>query len=209
MSATMSTRPAAPRASWSDEDRARAEHYALFGRLFFAAPDAALLEAIVASAGALGAGDSPLARAWAALGETARQMGESAIADEFEALFCGVGRQAVLPYGSYYLTGFMMEEPLADLRDDLAALGLGRRGGVAETEDHVGALCEVMRHLVLTGPDEEGLARQRRFFTRHIAGWAGRFTDELEATPGAAFYARLAALLSAFLEIETQAFAMD
>jgi len=110
--------------------------------------------------------------------------------------------------GSWYLTGFLQEEPLAELRDDLAALGLGRRPGVTETEDHIAALAEVMRHLVLTGPDEAGLERQRQFFSRHIAPWYAQFAGALAAAPGADFYAKVGDLLAAFMDIEREAFDM-
>lgn len=205
---SVATHPAQNAPSWSDEDRARADHYALLARLFFAPPDAGLLAALRQSAAVLGQGESPFQRAWAALGEVAA-LGVEAVGNEHDALFSGVGRQEIMPYGSFYLTGFLMEEPLAELRGDLAALGLGRRSGTAETEDHIGAVCEVMRHLVLTGPDDAGLARQQVFFARHLQPWYARLADALEASPNAHFYARVGALLRAFLDIETEAFAMD
>lgn len=192
-----------------DEDRARAHHYALLARLFFAAPDAALLVALVASARVMSDGDSPFARAWAELGECGAEAGAPALRDEYDALFYGIGRPEVMLFGSFYLAGFLMEEPLAELRDDLAELGLARRPGVAETEDHIAALAEVMRHLVLTGPDEAGLARQRRFFIRHLQPWYARLADALAAAPQARFYARTGALMRTFFDIESAAFAME
>ena len=197
-----------PQPTWSDEDRARAEHYALIARLFHAAPDAALLAALAQAGQTLGGDQGDLPRAWAALGAAARAMPLAAVADEFDALFVSVGKPEVMCNGSWYLTGFLQEEPLADLRDDLAELGLGRRPGVTETEDHVAALAEVMRHLVLTGPDEVGLARQRQFFSRHIAPWYAQFAGALAAAPGADFYAKVGSLLAAFMDIERQAFDM-
>ncbi|NMG42581.1 molecular chaperone [Aromatoleum toluvorans] len=192
-----------------DEDRARAHHYALLARLFFAAPDAPLLAALAASARVMGDGDAPFARAWAELGDCAEQADAPAVRDEYDALFYGIGRPDVMLYGSWYLAGFLMEEPLAELRDDLAELGLARRAGVAETEDHIAALAEVMRHLALTGPDEAGLARQRRFFVRHLQPWYARLADALAAAPQARFYARTGALMRAFFDIESEAFAME
>lgn len=193
----------------SDEDRARAHHYALLGNLFFAAPEAPLLGALVASARVLGTGDTPFAAAWAGLGEIAAGSDAAAVHAEYDALFYGIGRPDVMLFGSFYLAGFLMEEPLAELRDDLAELGLARRPGVAETEDHIAALAEVMRHLVLTGPDEAGLARQRRFFIRHLQPWYARLADALAAAPQARFYARAGALMRAFFDIESEAFAME
>lgn len=197
-----------PQPTWSDEDRARAEHYALIARLFHAAPDAALLAALAQAGQTLGGDQGDLPRAWAALGVATRAMPLQAVVDEFDALFVSVGKPEVMCNGSWYLTGFLQEEPLADLRDDLAELGLGRRPGVTETEDHIAALAEVMRHLVLTGPDEAGLARQRQFFGRHLAPWCAQFAGALAAAPGADFYARVGGLLAAFMDIERQAFDM-
>jgi TorA maturation chaperone TorD len=198
-----------PAAALSDEDRARADHYALIARLFFAPPDAALLAALVDATSGFAAAEGELARAWQALADAARSTGEAAAREEYEGLFNGIGRPDVMLYGSYYLAGFLMEEPLADLRDDLAELGIGRRSGIAETEDHVAALAEVMRHLVLGGSDEVGLARQRRFFVRHLQPWYARLADALEALPQAVFYARVGALARAFFDIESEALAMD
>ena len=197
-----------PQPTWSDEDRARAEHYALIARLFHAVPDAALLAALAQAGRTLGGEQGDLPRAWAALGAAAGSTPLAAVADEFDALFVSVGKPEVMSNGSWYLTGFLQEEPLAELRDDLAVLGLGRRPGVTETEDHIAALAEVMRHLVLTGPDEAALARQRQFFGRHLAPWYAQFAGALAAAPKADFYAKVGGLLAAFMDIEREAFDM-
>jgi TorA maturation chaperone TorD len=197
-----------PQPTWSDEDRARAEHYALLARLFHAAPDAALIGVLAQAGQTLGGSEGELPRAGAALGAAAQATPLQTVADEFDALFVSVGKPEVMSNGSWYLTGFLQEEPLAELRDDLAELGLGRRPGITETEDHIAALAEVMRHLVLTGPDEAGLARQRRFFGRHIAPWYAQFAGALAAAPGADFYAKVGSLLAAFMDIEREAFDM-
>ena len=106
-----------PQPTWSDEDRARAEHYALIARLFHAAPDAALLGALAQAGRTLGGEASDLPRAWAALGAAAQAMPPQAVADEFDALFVSVGKPEVMSNGSWYLTGFLQEEPLAELRE--------------------------------------------------------------------------------------------
>ena len=201
------TIPVHAQPSWSVEDRARAEHYALLARLLHGAPDAPLLAALAAAASALGGTAGALPQAWAALGAAAGAPLQG-VCDEFNALFISVGKPAVMANGSWYLTGFLQEEPLAELRADLAELGLGRRAGVTETEDHIAALAEVMRHLVLTGPDEAGLQRQRAFFARHIAPWYADFAHALAQAPGADFYAKVGALLLAFMDIEREAFDM-
>lgn len=210
MNAPMSAavRTLQPATTWAEEDRARADHYALLARLYFAAPDAALLQALAQHGRILGYGGGAFAEAWAVLGATAEATTAQAVAAEYADLFLGVGRAQVMLNGSWFLTGFLQEEPLAELRDDLAELGLSRREGVAETEDHIAALAEVMRHLVVTGPDEAGLERQRRFFKRHLAPWYGDLVAAIDAVPAANFYVRVGSLLRAFFDIERQAFDM-
>jgi TorA maturation chaperone TorD len=116
----------------------------------------------------------------------------------------GTGRPEIFLYGSYYLAGFLMEEPLADLRDDLAALGLARHLGVGEPEDHIAALAEVMRHLIVGGA---ALGRQHAFYARHLEPWVARLADVLEAAP-AVFYPGAGRFARAFFDIESAAFAM-
>ena len=202
MSAALST------ALWAEEDRARADHYALFARLFFCAPDQALLDMLTMSGEVLGIGEGALPVAWRALGHMAGQTTVGAVQEEFAALFVSVSKPVVILNGSWYLTGFLQEEPLVQLRDDLVELGLGRRSGVTDTEDHISALAEVMRHLILTGPDEAGLARQKQFFNRHLAPWGVQFTEALQQAPGGCFYVKAGELLRAFLEVERAAFEM-
>lgn len=197
-----------PAPDWSEEDRARADHYALLAQLFYAPPDALLLAALATTGKSLAHGAGPLAAAWTALAESAAQADPEAVQEEYERLFVAIGKPEVTLCGSYYQTGFLHEEPLADLRDDLARLGLGRRAGIGETEDHIAALTEVMRHLVVTGPDAAGLARQHEFFARHLQPWYGALCDAL-AVQQEGFYARVGALTRAFLDIESEAFSFD
>lgn len=192
-----------------EEDRARADHYALLAQLFYAPPDAGLLDELAATGSVLGDGEGPLAEAWRALAAQAAHCDAAAVAAEYERLFLGVSKPEVMLCGSFYQSGFLNEEPLADLRADLRQLGLGRRAGVGETEDHVAALCEVMRHLVVSGPDEAGLVRQYEFFTRHLQPWYGALCAALAAAPPAAFYQRVGALARAYCDIESEAFSFD
>ncbi|QRM17953.1 molecular chaperone [Dechloromonas sp. TW-R-39-2] len=192
----------------SDEDRARAEHYAILSRLFAGPPDAALLASLATLAGVFGASGSTLGQAWLMLGDAARAGDAVAVDEEYTRLFLTIGRPEVMLFGSYYLAGFLMEEPLVDLRNDLAELGLGRRLGVMESEDHISALCDVMRHLIVTGPDAAGLARQQAFFAAHISPWMERLCDALEQAPEARFYPRTGPLVRAFFDIERLAFDM-
>lgn len=208
------------------QEQSRADLYALLGLLLLAPPDDMLLRALARAdlldAGAPAAEEqerAPLARAWDTLRQAARGEGE-AIRERFDALFVSAGQPLLNPYASLYLAGHLMETPLAALRADLARLGLRRRAGVGEPEDHLGALCEVMRLLITGAP---GLPRrspleQGLFFDTHIAAWAGRCLDDIaaadagDAAPGAAgvgFYAALAGFMRAFLDLEARAFELE
>ena len=192
----------------SDEDRARAEHYAVLSRLFASAPDAEFLRKLPALAATWGSSANALGQAWLMLGDAARNTDAEQLEDEYTRLFLTIGRPDVMLFGSFYMAGFLMEGPVVELRADLAELGLGRRLGVTESEDHIAALCDVMRHLIVTGPDAAGLGRQQLFFTRHIAPWFEALCDALERAPDARFYPRTAPLVRAFFEVERLAFDM-
>lgn len=191
-----------------EEDRARAEHYAVLSRLFAGPPDAAFLKQLPALAATWGSTGSPLGQAWLLLGDAARGVDAEDVEAEYTRLFLTIGRPEVMLFGSFYIAGFLMEEPVVDLRADLAELGLGRRIGITESEDHIAALCDVMRHLVVTGPDAAGLARQQAFFAGHLAPWVDALAKALENAPDSRFYSRTAALVRAFFDIERLAFEM-
>jgi len=188
-----------------NEELARAEVYGLLANLFCAPPSAelhaqlrvALTEALVAGAF--------LERSWSEVVAASRRLGVDAIADEYAALFLGVGRPEVLPYGSYHLSGSLNAKPLVTLRHDLRALGLERPETVSETEDHIAGLCEVMRYLI-AGEDAgtSNLATQQRFYDAHLRGWIDGFCDLLEAHPRADFYRSVASFTRDFAIVEAQ-----
>jgi TorA maturation chaperone TorD len=182
-------------------DAARAQEYALLAALLTRAPNAELLRKIAQ----LRADASPLGLAHAALAEAAAQTNAERVEREFFDLFIGLGRGELLPYGSYYLTGFLHERPLARLREDLAKIGIARAEGVVEPEDHAGILCEIMSglasHRLPAPPDSD-----RIIFEKHMAPWITRFFTDLENAPAADFYRRLGALGRIFMDIETEAF---
>ena len=197
------------------EEQARADMYSLIARLLLAPPDDALLASLADasdrdSAGATDAADSgqPLGRAWLALSLAARTTPGAAVRDEFAELFVSTSIPTINPYGSLYLAGFLHEKPLAALRTDLAGLGLARRSGALETEDHLGALCETMRRMILgsEGAPRQPLARQQAFFEVHIATWSGACLDHLRQADGACFYASVASFIVAYFDIERDAF---
>lgn len=206
MSAVMERVAAAP--LLGDEDRARAEHYAVLSALFAGVPSAEFLHKLPAIAAVWAGGDSPLGLAWQGVADAARRVDAEQVEEEYTRLFLTIGRPEVMLFGSYYLAGFLMEEPVVELRADLAELGLGRRLGVTESEDHIAALSDVMRHLIVTGPDATGLARQKAFFEGHLAPWVDALADALERAPDSRFYSRTAALVRAFFDIERLAFDM-
>ena len=185
-------------------DGLRAEHYDLLAVLLGRAPEQSLLDGLAA----LGPGEGVLGRAVAELSRAASQARAEAVEREFFELFIGVGRGELLPYASYYLTGFLNERPLARVRADLAELGLARVAGMSEPEDHLAFLLEVMAGLA-AGRFGAKTGAQAAFFARHVAPWAGRFFADLEGAKGARFYRAVGGLGRAFLEVETEAFAMD
>lgn len=191
-----------------DEDAARAEVYALLAHLFYAAPTTEMLAHLRAAPEA--EQDSALAPSWNALLASARELDLPAISAEYDALFGGVGKPDVYLFGSHYLSGFLNEKPLVQLRDDLAKLGLARAPAMPETEDHIAYLCEAMR-LLITRSEVDGassLAQQREFYLTHIRPWADDLHAAIVARPVARFYARLAEFFRDFNSVEAQAFEM-
>ena len=200
------------RAYVSPEDHGRANFYALISRLFAAAPDQALLAAIAGSP-PLASGDNgeALPMAWSKLIAASTAMDGDAASEEFEKLFMGVGKAAVNLHASHHLTGFMMEQPLADVRSSLAQLGFVRIEMQTMVEDHLAALTEVMRLLIVGGQDVQpaSLAEQRKFFTAHLEPWVELCCLAVSKSPLANFYAIVAKLTSSFLQVERDAFAID
>ena len=185
-------------------DRLRAHEYNLLALLLGRAPSRDLLERVAALKGDA----TPLGLAHVALAEAAAAADPDALSREFFDLFVGVGRGELLPYASYYLTGFLYERPLVRLREDLGALGIERAAGQHEPEDHIAILCEIMAGLA-SGHFAAGLDAQRRLFERHLEPWAARFFADLETARHARFYRAVGALGRLFMEIEAEAFAMD
>jgi TorA maturation chaperone TorD len=188
------------------EETARADLYGLLATLFCAPPSQALLDTI---GSAQTQGEGVLELAWAELVAAARQAQAETVREEYEQLFIGVGKPEVMLYGSYYLSGFLMEKPLAALRTDLAKLGLQRADSVVESEDHIAALCEVMRYLIASDDVTQGsLAMQKKFFADHVQAWVNDLCIALAAHPHAKFYVPVAQVARSFFEVEMQAFDM-
>jgi TorA maturation chaperone TorD len=192
-----------------DEETARAEIYGLLAQLWYAPPPHELLEAIRVAVTEAPAAGAFLEEPWRGLVGTARVLNDAAVADEYDALFGGVGKPEVYLFASHYLSGFLNEKPLARLRGELAALGLERGDEMPETEDHIAYLCEVMRYLI-AGDDASvaNLTKQREFFAQHVQPWAQQLCETVAAHPKAKFYASLAGFTRAFLDVEAQGFEM-
>lgn len=186
-----------------DVDAARGREYALLAVLLVRAPEPPLLMRLAKLRGDA----TPLGLAHAALAEAAESGDAGRIQREFFDLFIGVGRGELLPYGSYYLTGFLHERPLARLRDDLRALGIERVEQQHEPEDHAAILCEIMAGLI-GGEFPAPADAQRQIFDKHLAPWIGRFFADLQGAAAADFYRHVGAIGRLFVEIETEAFAL-
>jgi TorA maturation chaperone TorD len=192
------------------EDLARADLYGLIARFFQKPPDQELLDQISATADQQDAADeAPLARVWMDVIEVAKNNPAKAWHDEFDLNFISIGKPNVVLNGSFYMAGHLNEKPLVDIRNALAKYGLEAAEEVTETEDHISALCEVMRYLI-AGDDVEvsNLTNQRVFFNEHIRPWYDELCDSIEAIPEMHLYHPVAALTREFLAIEGQGFDM-
>ena len=179
------------------EEQERADLYGLLAALLLG-PDPELIHAL----GGLPrseAPDDPFAQAWDALLAAAQRLGDAAL-QEYDSLFIAPGTPRINPYQCFYLDGWLMDKPLANLRDDLRALGLQRAEGAVELEDHLGALCETMRVLIEAGRSP---AVQQAFFDRNLAGWTARCLQDIASAPGADFYRAVAGFAQAFLDLES------
>lgn len=184
-------------------DSARAQEYALLAALLARAPDAGLLKKLAGLRGDA----TPLGLAHVALAEAASSTSMQRVEREYFDLFIGIGRGELMPYGSYYLTGFLHERPLARLREDLARLGIERAEGNAEPEDQAATLCEIMAGLAggkLGAPQ----GSDRHIFEKHVMPWMDRFFTDLENAQAAQFYRPVGTIGRLLIDIESQGFAL-
>lgn len=201
------TAPAHP--ARSDYDVLRAQQWTLIASLLVAPPDREKLGMLAGLSG----DDTALGQAYRVLAETAAASDPKDVEREFFELFVGVGRGELLPYASFYLTGFLNERPLADLRRDLQMMGVARAEGRFEPEDHIASIAEVMAGLAAGEFDASvlgcGAAGEAGFFARHLQPWAAQFFDDLAVAPSARFYRSLAEVGRTFTDIEIRAFALE
>lgn len=189
-----------------EEDLLRARFYALLAQLLAAPPTADVLASLSTLEGDE---DSAMGRAITALAEVAGAATAESVDDEYTALFIGVGRGELLPFASYYMSGFLHEKPLANLRGDMAEIGIGRAEDLSEPEDQIGVLAEMM-HGLITGAfgTPATLDGQKAFFDAHLRPWAARFFADLEVSESAVFYVPVATIGKLFIGIECDAFEM-
>ena len=190
----------------SEEDELRAQLYEFLATLLRVEPTDALVEQVANLSG----DDTPIGQASSTLAHLAQKMDGTSVRNEYVDLFIGVGRGELLPYCSYYLTGFLNEKPLAKLRQDMAAIGIARADGVKEPEDHIASLCDMMAGLI-RGQFSRSftLAEQASFFKKHLAPWASLFFNDLESAKNAVFYAPVGSIGKVFMDIESKSFDME
>jgi len=180
----------------------RAQTYALLATLLVAAPDQLLLDNLAAID--VTEPESPMGKLWLQLISAAKKVEVSAVDDEYQNLFIGVTHGELIPYGSYYQTGFLMEEPLAELRTDLAKLGLEKQEGTAEPEDHAAAQCDVMRLILMA--EGTPIVTAEDFFKHHLKPWMARFFDDMANLQQAKFYQVVGQFGAGFIKLETALF---
>ena len=189
-----------------EEQQYRASAYSLIAALLRTTPDQQMLDRL----GGLSQQESPdgddLLLAMSTLALSAKLHTPSSIDEEFHNLFIGLGKGEVVPYGSWYLTGYLMEKPLSDLRDDLARLGYERNASVIEPEDHAAALCEVISLMITEGT---ALAAQNKFFQSHMTNWMSSFFADLSEAKSAIFYKAVGRFGAAFMALENEYFSMQ
>jgi len=189
----------------SEEDRLRADLYNYLGLMLSGPPDQMLLDQTASLTG----DDTPLGEAIQGLARVAKVTKPKAVRTEFNALFIGLGRGELLPYASYYLTGFLNEKPLANLRATMATFGMTRAADVFEPEDNIASLMEMMAGMIVgrfgrTATVEE----QKQFFNAHVGNWAAHYFSDLQAAKSSVLYASVGAVGVALMDIEREAFRM-
>ena len=187
----------------TEEDQLRADLYDFLSALLARSANKALLDKTAKLSG----DETDLGRAIGTLAKLAVQSSVKSVEREFNALFIGLGRGELLPYGSYYMTGFLNEKPLALLRDDMAKNSIVRAENIYEPEDNIASVLEMMSGLIMGRFGEVvSLSQQKTFFNRHIAPWAGHFFTDLEGAEGSLFFAPIGAIGRHFMAIEKEAF---
>ena len=190
----------------AEEDRLRADLYNFMGVILSGPPDDMLL----GQTAGLQGDSTDLGQAVSTLAKMARITKPRTVESEYNRLFIGLGRGELLPYASYYLTGFLNEKPLALLRQDMTAEGLARAQNVFEPEDNIASLMEMMGAMIVGRFGRPAdLNTQKTFFNKHIGPWAGHFFSDLEGAKNSVFYAPVGTVGRLFMDVEAEAFRMS
>lgn len=190
----------------SEEDQLRSDLYGFLANQLQSAPDEKRLNLLSNLQG----DDSAIGLAFRAVARIAGESNPSEISEEYEALFIGMGRGELVPFASYYLTGFLNEKPLAKLRNTMRELNIERKDGVSEPEDHVGFLMEMMAGLIQGNYSQTSdAAAQKDFFETHIVSWASHFFSDLEGAKNSRLYQPIGSIGKLFMEIESTALKME
>ena len=205
----MRAAPLTFRRSLAPEDQARANLYAVLARLYADPPDGRLLKSL-AGADRMPDG-SPVGAAWNRLIDASAVMDADAATQEYTDLFVGVGKCEVNLHASHWITGFMIERPLVELRSDLASLAITRKDAATMLEDHLSALFETMRILVAGDGDRPpaSVEQQRNFLQKRLLSWAFVCCTAVVKTSLANYYGRVAELTEQFLALERDSLAID
>ena len=189
-----------------EEDQLRADMYSFLASLLRAEPSADLVEQLTL----LKSDNTPIGNAIKVLAKLASSLDLHEIRDEYVKIFIGVGRGEILPFASYYLTGFLKDKPLAKLRNDMKEIGIEMSADVKEPEDHIASLFDIMSGVILGKFDRKfSITEQRDFFNKHLAPWVELLMRDIEASKIAVFYAPVGTLGREFIEIERSSFKMD
>ena len=189
-----------------EEDQLRADMYSFLASLLRSEPSADLVEQLTL----LKSDNTPIGNAIKVLAKLASSLDLHEIRDEYVKIFIGVGRGEILPFASYYLTGFLKDKPLAKLRNDMKEIGIEMSAEVKEPEDHIASLFDIMSGVILGKFDRKfSITEQRDFFNKHLAPWVELLMRDIEASKIAVFYAPVGTLGREFIEIERSSFKMD
>ena len=189
-----------------EEDQLRADMYSFLASLLRSEPSADLVEQLTLPK----SDNTPIGNAIKVLAKLASSLDLHEIRDEYVKIFIGVGRGEILPFASYYLTGFLKDKPLAKLRNDMKEIGIEMSADVKEPEDHIASLFDIMSGVILGKFDRKfSITEQRDFFNKHLAPWVELLMRDIEASKIAVFYAPVGTLGREFIEIERSSFKMD
>jgi TorA maturation chaperone TorD len=190
----------------SEEEQVRSDMYNFLSGVLQCEPN----DNLIKSYEDLKGDQTPVGQSFSVLSDLACKLSPVDIRSEYQNLFIGVGRGELLPFGSFYITGFLHDKPLAALKRDLNAMGIQRASEFKEPEDHIACLCEVMSGLILGNYGKHfSIAEQRSFYKKHILPWAEHFFTDLEGAKSAIFYSPVGTIGKLFMKIEDDAFAMD